>query len=109
MFQYNNNLWLIILVLIILSCSIYYLFSYKEGFSNSNKKISFKKHIIPLFTNHDIESMAFHFDLSKYEDVKSYSDAIYERVKDGTMPCHGPWTKKKVALFKKWIDGGHMK
>lgn len=113
MFDLNNNTWLIILVLIILSCSSYYLFNYKKESFDNSKKVTFKKHIRPLFTNHDIESMAFHFDLSKYEDVKAYGDAIYERVKDGSMPCrghgHGPWSKKKVELFKRWIDGGYKK
>jgi hypothetical protein len=48
------------------------------------------------------------FDLSKYQDVYDNADKIFKRLRDGDMPCDGPWQKKDVELFGKWIDDGKL-
>ena len=60
--------------------------------------ISFAADIRPLFTDTDIDHMAFSCDLSKYEDVKAMADDILKRL-NGTggpvMPpasAGGPWS-----------------
>jgi hypothetical protein len=44
--------------------------------------------------------------LWSYDDVARESDAILDRVRDGSMPCDGAWDEQRVALFQQWIDGG---
>lgn len=63
-----------------------------------------------LFREKDVESMkSLGIDLSDYATVADNADRIYERVKEGTMPCDGAWSQDKVQLFKKWIDGGKVR
>ncbi len=77
-----------------------------EGMSSPNSP-SFKTHIIPLFRDHDVESMmSFGLNLGDYTDVKNNAGVIYDRVKEESMPCDGPWNDEKISLFKKWIDTG---
>jgi len=45
-------------------------------------------------------------DLSSYGDVKAKATEIYPRLKDGSMPCDGPWPEERVAVFKRWMDEG---
>ena len=45
-------------------------------------------------------------DLSSYEDVKAKAEGIYSRLKDGSMPCDGPWPDEQVEKFKRWMDEG---
>ena len=59
-----------------------------------------------MFRELDVEQMIGYFDLSKYEDVKSNAESIYERLADGTMPCGGEWPDAQIAKFKMWIDDG---
>ncbi len=59
-----------------------------------------------LFRPTDIAEMAFVFDLSSYDDVCEYSDEIYSRLAEGTMPCDEPWPGKRVQRFRRWIDAG---
>jgi hypothetical protein len=70
--------------------------------------LSFARDIRPLFHDEDVEEMKFNsdFDLSKYEDVCSRADNIYERLADLSMPCDAPWPKEQIALFKRWVDEG---
>jgi len=69
-------------------------------------KPSFKD-IRKLFRDSDVETMkTFGLDLSSYSDVKSNSEKIYSRVKDGSMPCDKKWSDDKVELFRKWMDTG---
>lgn len=68
--------------------------------------LSFAQHIRPLFRAMDIESMAFVFDLSEFEDVRANAQEIYERLVDGTMPCDDPWPAERLATFKQWMDSG---
>ncbi|HEV3091697.1 MAG TPA: hypothetical protein VGX91_09715 [Candidatus Cybelea sp.] len=68
--------------------------------------IGFAKDIRPMFTDIDVEHMKnLGIDLSKYEDVVSYAEAIHRTVSNGTMPPPGQgkqWTEEMVARFKEW-------
>lgn len=70
--------------------------------------LSFAKDIRPLFRDDpDVETMiAMGLDLSSYAGVKASSQAILSRLKDGSMPCDGPWLPERVALFEQWISEG---
>ncbi len=68
--------------------------------------MSFERDIRPLFRAEDIDSMAFAFDLSSYEDVRSNAQEIYERVAEGTMPCDAPWDEQQVTRLREWMDAG---
>lgn len=68
---------------------------------------SFSQDIGPLFRDKDVQSMAWAFDLHKYEDVKAQANAIYDRLARGTMPCDGAWPREQVALFRQWMDQGY--
>ena len=59
-----------------------------------------------LFRPTDVESMSFIFDLSSYADVRHYSEEIYERLSDGTMPCDEPWEEQKVQVLRTWVEHG---
>lgn len=64
--------------------------------------------IKPLFRNRDKSAMAeiAGFDLWSYDDVRSHSQAILQRVQAGSMPCDGAWPPDKVQLFQRWVDTG---
>jgi hypothetical protein len=68
--------------------------------------ITFADDIRPLFTDRDIGSMAFRFDLSSYDDVRTNAEGIYARLADGTMPCYGAWPAADVQRFRTWMDDG---
>jgi CDGSH-type Zn-finger protein/truncated hemoglobin YjbI len=68
--------------------------------------VSFEAHVKVLFREKDQRSMTFAFDLWSYEDVRSHAEAILTRLRAGTMPCDGAWSKDKVDVFQRWIDGG---
>jgi hypothetical protein len=67
---------------------------------------SFERDIRPLFRAKDIESMSAAFDLSRYEDVRTNADRIYQRLADGSMPCDAAWPPEQVERFRGWIDAG---
>ncbi len=69
-------------------------------------EISFDADIKPLFREKDRDSMRRAFDLWSYADVKSHADAIAERLKNGSMPCDGPWPPERVELFEGWVEQG---
>ena len=80
----------------------------------ANNPPSYAKDIQPLFTDMDRQHMiaAGHFDLWKYEDVRTRAQGIYRAVQSGAMPPaksepSAPWTPDKVSLFKAWMDGGY--
>ena len=50
--------------------------------------------------------MKFAFDLASYADVNTHADAILERVRNGTMPCDGPWPQERVTAFARWVAAG---
>jgi hypothetical protein len=67
---------------------------------------SFETDIKPLFREGDRESMSGHFDLWSHDDVSEYSDAILERLEEGSMPCDGAWPQAQVELFRSWAESG---
>jgi hypothetical protein len=38
--------------------------------------------------------------------VVGHSQAIAERLAQGTMPCDGAWPSERVALFQRWLNEG---
>lgn len=68
--------------------------------------LSFAQDIRPLFRDEDIKEMKYAFDLSRYQDVKTNAQGIYERLADGSMPCDGAWSADQIALFRRWMDEG---
>jgi hypothetical protein len=68
--------------------------------------ISFEEHIKPLFRDSDRESMEFAFDLWSRDEVADNCDLILERLRDGTMPCDGPWPDEQIRIFQSWVDAG---
>jgi hypothetical protein len=76
--------------------------------SASGEPISFGQQIKPLFRERDRESMISNFDLWSYDDVAQWSDAILERLPDGSMPCDGAWPEERVVLFEDWVAAGKL-
>ncbi|MGB2876207.1 MAG: hypothetical protein WBB76_12130 [Gaiellaceae bacterium] len=74
--------------------------------STADEPISFEQQIKPLFREGDRRSMKWAFDLWSHEDVARNSDAILERLRNGTMPCDGAWSDEDVAAFQRWIEVG---
>ena len=68
--------------------------------------MSFESDIKPLFREGDRQSMKWAFDLASHDDVARNSDAILERLRDGTMPCDGAWPDEQIALFQDWVEAG---
>jgi hypothetical protein len=68
---------------------------------------SFALNIRPLFRDKDVEEMAFAFDLSQYDEVKTNAQGIYDRLVDGSMPCDGAWAEDRIALFRQWMEEGY--
>ena len=68
--------------------------------------ISFQEQIRPLFRESDRESMQFAFDLWSRDEVAENSNAILERLRDGTMPCDGAWSPEQIETFQAWVDAG---
>jgi hypothetical protein len=73
---------------------------------NPGAPISFASEIKPLFRERDRTSMKRAFDLWSYEDVVAHSPAIAARLRDGSMPCDGPWPDDQVDLFERWVNDG---
>lgn len=69
-------------------------------------EISFDTDIKPLFRAKDRDSMRGSFDLWSYADIQPLAARIAERLKDGSMPCDGPWPQEQIALFDRWIESG---
>jgi hypothetical protein len=74
--------------------------------SAAGEPSSFAQDIKPLFRERDRESMRSAFDLWSYDDVAERSDAILARLRDGSMPCDGPWPDDRIAQFEDWISAG---
>ena len=72
----------------------------------AEEPVHFDADIKPLFREKDRQSMRLHFDLGSYEDVSTYADRIFDRVRRGSMPCDGAWPTEKVELFEQWIRTG---
>jgi hypothetical protein len=39
-----------------------------------------------------------------YNDVSTHASAIPARLRNGTMPCDGPWPAGQVETFQRWVD-----
>lgn len=52
--------------------------------------VTFSHDIRPLFRDKDVDSMAWAFDLTSYDDVRTHADGIFDRLSQGRMPCDGP-------------------
>jgi hypothetical protein len=74
--------------------------------SASGEQLSFEQDIKPLFREGDRQAMQWAFDLWSYSDVAGNSDAILERLRNGTMPCDGIWPDDRIATFQDWVDAG---
>ena len=67
---------------------------------------SFARDIRPLFTERDRAAMSWAFDLGEVASVRQHADAILEQVAAGRMPCDGAWPAERVAVFRRWVQGG---
>jgi hypothetical protein len=76
--------------------------------TGENGQLSFEGDIRPLFRERDRGSMrdVAGFDLWARDDVVENSQAILERLEDGSMPCDQPWPEERVALFRRWVEAG---
>ena len=63
--------------------------------------LTFASDIKPLFREKDRTAMKRAFDLWSYDDVVAHGEAIAARLKDGSMPCDGPWPNDRVVLFER--------
>jgi len=66
----------------------------------------FAADIRPLFRESDRTAMSRAFDLWSHEDVSAHAVAIAARLRDGSMPCDGPWPRERVSLFERWLEQG---
>jgi hypothetical protein len=74
--------------------------------SPTHEPISFEQHIKPLFRERDRQSMKWALDLWSRAEVAGNAEAILARLRDGTMPCDGAWSKDRIALFQDWVEAG---
>ena len=74
--------------------------------SASGEQLHFEQDIKSLFREDDRQAMQWAFDLWSYNDVAGNSDAILERLRNGTMPCDGAWPDDRIATFQGWVDAG---
>jgi len=72
----------------------------------SDGGVSFASDIRPLFRESDRQAMQAAFDLWSIADVRAHGEAIAARLRDGSMPCDGPWPEDHVALFDHWLAAG---
>ncbi len=73
---------------------------------NATEPVSFETDIKPMFRERDRRSMEFAFDLWSLDDVSDHADAILGRLRAGSMPCDGAWSKGQVDLFERWVASG---
>jgi hypothetical protein len=50
--------------------------------------------------------MRWSFDLGEVASVRQHAEAILDQVAAGRMPCDGPWSAERVALFRRWVQAG---
>jgi hypothetical protein len=75
---------------------------------SEGERLSFENDVRPLFRERDRGSMleVANFDLWARGDVAEHSQAILERLENGSMPCDQAWPEERVALFRRWVDAG---
>jgi len=59
-----------------------------------------------LFRESDRAAMSKAFDLWSAADVAAHGDAIVARLREGSMPCDGPWPAERVDVVARWLDAG---
>jgi hypothetical protein len=71
-------------------------------------QLSFERDVKPLFRERDRGTMlqVAQFDLWSRDDVAERSQEILGRLEDGSMPCDEAWPDERIALFRRWLDGG---
>ena len=72
----------------------------------SDTALSFERDIKPLFRDSDRAKMSWAFDLWSATDVAAHGDAIAVRLRNGSMPCDGPWPAGQIETFTRWLDAG---
>jgi hypothetical protein len=72
----------------------------------SDDPLGFARDVKPLFRERDRPSMRFAFDLWSQDDIAGNSDAILGQLREGTMPCDGPWSNEQIAVFQDWVKAG---
>jgi hypothetical protein len=72
----------------------------------SDSALSFERDIKPLFRESDRSAMSKAFDLWSASDVAAHGDAIVARLREGSMPCDGPWPAGQVDVVSRWLDEG---
>ena len=80
----------------------------REVMEDEQAQLSFERDVRPLFRERDRGAMleVAKFDLWMRDDVAEHSQAILERVENGSMPCDQAWPTEQVALFRRWVDSG---
>ncbi len=68
--------------------------------------LSFERDVKPLFRESDRAAMSKAFDLWSATDVAAHGDAIVARLREGSMPCDGPWPAERVEIVSQWLAGG---
>jgi hypothetical protein len=81
-------------------------FSPEESSLMSDTTLSFERDIKPLFRAKDRAAMNKSFDLWSAADVAAHGDAIAGRLREGSMPCDGPWPAERVQTFTTWLNAG---
>jgi hypothetical protein len=76
--------------------------------TGGDEQLSFERDVRPLFRERDRGSMreVAGFDLWARADVVEHSQAILQRLEDGSMPCDQAWPDEQVALFRRWVEAG---
>jgi len=76
--------------------------------TGNNERPSFERDVRPLFRERDRGSMleVANFDLWARKDVVEHSQAILERLEDGSMPCDQTWPDEQVEVFRRWVEVG---
>jgi hypothetical protein len=76
--------------------------------TGEGEPLSFEKDVRPLFRERDRGAMqnVAKFDLWARDDVAEHSQAILERLEDGSMPCDQAWPDERVELFRRWVQAG---
>jgi hypothetical protein len=76
--------------------------------TGEQERLSFERDVRPLFRERDRGSMldVANFDLWARHDVAEHSQAILERLENGSMPCDQPWPDERVAVFRRWVEAG---
>jgi hypothetical protein len=72
----------------------------------SDGDLSFERDVKPLFRESDRAAMSKAFDLWSATDVAAHGDAIVARLREGSMPCDGPWPADQVEVVARWLDTG---